>query len=95
LKCEIDLSGNEELVSFSLGRDWNNNSVPTTGEEVYSELSAGQLRLLDSAKIAVFRSELARDHDVDILCPYPPPRNQEDDKAFASVHAEHAMTNLS
>jgi len=53
LKCEADLSGDQELVSFSLGRDWNNNSVPTTGEEVYSALSAGQLRLLDWAKIAV------------------------------------------
>jgi hypothetical protein len=64
LKCEADLSGNEELVSFSLGRDWNNNLVPTTGEGLYSALSAGQLSLLASAKISVDWHQVKRRAEV-------------------------------
>jgi hypothetical protein len=53
LKCETDLSGNEQLPSYSLGRNWKDASVPQAGEEVYSALSPGQQNLLGSAGISV------------------------------------------
>jgi hypothetical protein len=53
LKCERDIAGNEELTSYSLDRDWYSKSVPETGEEVYSALSAEQQKLLGSAGISI------------------------------------------
>jgi DNA-binding NarL/FixJ family response regulator len=35
-------------------------------------------------------NELAKSHDIDILCPYPMPHGQEDDHAFKSIRAEHS-----
>jgi DNA-binding NarL/FixJ family response regulator len=35
-------------------------------------------------------NELAKSHDIDILCPYPMPHDQEDDHAFKSICAEHS-----
>jgi DNA-binding NarL/FixJ family response regulator len=35
-------------------------------------------------------NELAKSHDINILCPYPMPHDQEDDHAFKSICAEHS-----
>jgi hypothetical protein len=37
-----------------------------------------------------FGSELARSHDLDILCAYPSPHDREDDPALKSICAEHS-----
>jgi hypothetical protein len=53
VKCETDLSGVEELASYSLSQNWDDNAVPQTGEEIGSSLSSAQRELLVAAKISV------------------------------------------
>jgi hypothetical protein len=50
-KCEADLVGNEVLTSYSIRGSWK--SLPTTGEEVQSALSAEQVKLLQVAGLSV------------------------------------------
>ena len=52
-KCETDVVGNEELTAYSLDSDWNKKSVPETGEQVYSALTAEQQKLLGAARISI------------------------------------------
>ena len=39
-------------------------------------------------------NELAKNHDIDILCPYPMPQGHEDDHAFKGICAEHTTVNF-
>jgi CheY-like chemotaxis protein len=39
-------------------------------------------------------NELAKNTDIDILCPYPMPQGHEDDHAFQSICAEHTTVNF-
>jgi DNA-binding NarL/FixJ family response regulator len=39
-------------------------------------------------------NELAKNHDIDILCPYPLPHGQENDPALKSICAEHTTVNF-
>ena len=39
-------------------------------------------------------NELAKNHDIDILCFYPMPHGQEDDHSFKSICAEHTTVNF-
>jgi len=41
-------------------------------------------------RLEQFWNELAKGHDIDILCMYPTPHGQEDDHAFKSILAEHS-----
>jgi DNA-binding NarL/FixJ family response regulator len=42
-------------------------------------------------RIEQFCNQLAKSHDIDILCPYPLPIGQEDDQAFKNICAEHTL----
>jgi DNA-binding NarL/FixJ family response regulator len=41
-------------------------------------------------RLEQFWNELAKGHDIDVLCMYPMPHGQEDDHAFKSILAEHS-----
>jgi hypothetical protein len=41
-----------------------------------------------------FGNELARSHDLDILCAYPSPHDREDDSALKSICAEHSAVSF-
>jgi two-component system response regulator EvgA len=45
----------------------------------------------EAIQIEKFANELAKHHDVDILCPYPSPRGEEDHSAFKRICAEHSV----
>jgi hypothetical protein len=43
----------------------------------------------EAVRLEQLCDELAKSHDVDILCAYPSPHGQQDDHVFKSICAEH------
>jgi hypothetical protein len=56
---------------------------------------AGRLWAEGKTDVAIhieqFFNELARSHDIDILCPYPSPIAQEGGQALKTICAEHTL----
>lgn len=52
-KCEVDLIGGVENLSFSLQKKYVAAKAPQTGEELFQMLSGGQKKLLDDSKAQI------------------------------------------
>ncbi len=48
----------------------------------------------EAIRLEQLLNELAKSHEIDILCPYPNPQGHEDDHAFKSICAEHTAVNF-
>jgi len=62
--------------------------VAACGERAGRLWAAGKTDL--AIRLEQLCNELAKSHDIDILCAYPMPHGQEDDHAFKSIRAEHS-----
>ena len=63
-ECEIDMIGNMALTSYSLRKAWRTGSVPETGDELRSALSADQLKLFRSAVTSIDWDRLKAQADI-------------------------------
>ena len=45
----------------------------------------------EAIRLEQLSTELAKSHDIDILCAYPLPQGREEDDAFKSICAEHTV----
>jgi hypothetical protein len=52
-KCEVDLTGGNANLSYSVGTKYGLNQLPESGSDVSHALSSGQKKLLDDAQISI------------------------------------------
>jgi CheY-like chemotaxis protein len=48
----------------------------------------------EAIRLEQLANELAKHHDIDILCPYPLPHGRQDDPGFKSICAEHSAVSF-
>lgn len=63
-KCEVDLSGNEETISYSVRKNFTETRTPETGNEILQVLSAGQKELVRVAHVQVDWNQVKRVADI-------------------------------
>jgi hypothetical protein len=52
-KCEVDLTGGNANLSYSVGTKYDLNQLPESGSDVSRALSSGQRKLLNDAQISI------------------------------------------
>jgi hypothetical protein len=62
-KCEIDLTGEQALRSYSIRTKFAGNP-PTTGQELFEMLSAPQKRLLEQAHVSLDWTRIERNGEI-------------------------------
>jgi hypothetical protein len=73
-------------------------SVSRVPQAIVSSFTSESLQEIQSSIVAIrpeqLCNELAKSHDLNILCPYPMPHGHEDDHALKSICAEHTTANF-
>jgi len=82
------LAKSQDLKQAAARAGWKNLGIAACGER------AGRLfndaRSPEALDLKQAWNELARSHDIDILCVYPPAYEHQDDEVLKSICAEHS-----
>jgi len=65
-KCEVDLTAQESIVSYSISNSFTGLQIPETGNDIYRALSEGQRKLLSAAQVNIDWNQVNRVADIQV-----------------------------